>query len=83
MSKSLSLMLGLALLLAMAQAADACTSIRIKTTDGLVFYARTMEGAIDYQSNEPWFPKGRFIMGPCRTIPPRGSPGASNMAWSA
>ena len=25
------------------QAADSCTSLRIKTGDGLVFYARTME----------------------------------------
>jgi penicillin V acylase-like amidase (Ntn superfamily) len=40
MSKFLSLVAGMALTLLAAQAADACTSIRIKTEDGLVFYAR-------------------------------------------
>lgn len=39
-----SLFCGPVLILFAAQAADACTSIRIKTTDSLVFYARTMEG---------------------------------------
>lgn len=34
----------LALVLAAAPAPEGCTSIRIKTADGLVFYARTMEG---------------------------------------
>ncbi len=76
MSKSLSLMLGLALLPAMAQAADACTSIRIKTTDGLVFYARTMEGAIDYQSNVTVVPKGTIYHGTLPDNSPKG------LTWS-
>ena len=42
--KRFSLFCGPVLILLAAQAADACTSIRIKTTDSLVFYARTMEG---------------------------------------
>ena len=81
MKRFLSLGSALALVLGMTQAADACTSIRIKTEDGLVFYARTMEGGVDFGNIlVTWFPKARSFMGPCRTIPPKGSPGPPNTA---
>ena len=42
--------------------ADACTSLRIKTTDGLVFYARTLEGQ-SYGSMLSVIPKGTQYVG--------------------
>ena len=72
MSKSLSFMGFLVLILFMVQAADACTSIRIKTEDGLVFYARTMEGAIDYQSQVTVVPKGTIYHGTLPDNSPKG-----------
>ncbi len=42
---------------------DACTSIRVKTTDGLVFYARTMEGEVDFKSSVLIIPKGTEYVG--------------------
>jgi len=63
---------GLVLVLLSAQAADACTSIRIKTEDGLVFYARTMEGAVDYQSKVTVVPKGTIYHGTLPDNTPKG-----------
>ena len=63
MSKFLSLLTGMLLALLFVQMANACTSIRIKTEDGLVFYARTMEGAVDYQSKVTVVPKGTIYHG--------------------
>lgn len=49
---------------AMAAPGDACTSIRIKTTDGLVFYARTLEGETDFGSRSiAIVPKGTEYQG--------------------
>jgi len=72
MSKFFSLWAGVALTLMVAQAADACTSIRIKTEDGLVFYARTMEGAVDYQSKVTVIPKGTIYHGTLPDNTPKG-----------
>lgn len=43
--------------------ASACTSIRIRTTDGDVCYARTMEYAQDLQSSVGVVPKGTAFVG--------------------
>ncbi len=51
-----------AMLFASVPYADACTSIRIKTTDGLVFYARTLEGQ-SYDSTIAVIPKGIEYIG--------------------
>ena len=72
MSKFLSLLAGVALTLLAAQVADACTSIRIKTEDGLVFYARSMEGAVDYQSKVTVVPKGTVYQGTLPDNTPKG-----------
>lgn len=72
MSKFLSLLTGMLLALLSVQMADACTSIRIKTEDGLVFYARTMEGAIDYQSKVTVVPKGTIYHGTLPDNTPKG-----------
>ena len=72
MSKFFSLWAGVALILMVAQAADACTSIRIKTEDGLVFYARTMEGAVDYQSKVTVVPTGTVYHGTLPDNTPKG-----------
>jgi choloylglycine hydrolase len=76
MSKPLSLLFRLSLILLAVQSADACTSIRIKTADDLVFYARTMEGAVDYQSKVTVVPKGTIYHG---TLPDNSTNG---LAWS-
>ncbi len=73
----ISLCCGLALVLGVTQAADACTSIRIKTADGLVFYARTFEGGIDYQSGLAVIPKGTAYQGTLQDNTPKG------MKWTA
>jgi choloylglycine hydrolase len=72
MSKFLSLLTWMLLALLFVQMADACTSIRIKTEDGLVFYARTMEGAIDYQSKVTVVPKGTIYHGTLPGNTPKG-----------
>ena len=77
MKKIILLLGGLALVLAVTQATDACTSIRIKTEDGLVFYARTFEGGIDYQSGLAVIPKGTAYQG---TLPDNTSKG---LKWTA
>ena len=61
--RRLALALLLAALFAPAPAADACTSIRIKTTDGGVFYARTMEYAQALGSKVAIIPKGTTFVG--------------------
>lgn len=72
MKRLISLLFVLALVLGMTQAPEACTSIRIKTMDGLVFYARTMEGAVDYQSKVTIVPKGTIYHGTLPDNTPRG-----------
>jgi choloylglycine hydrolase len=67
---------GLALVLCVTQAADACTSIRIKTEDGLVFYARTFEGGVDFQSGLAVIPQGTVYHG---TLPDNTSKG---LTWT-
>ncbi len=52
----------------------ACTSVRIKTTDGLVFYARTMEGEWTLQTVLGVVPKGTPFVG---TLPD----GGKGVAW--
>jgi choloylglycine hydrolase len=76
MSKSRVLLGSLMLILFMAQAADACTSIRIKTEDGLVFYARTFEGGIDFQNGLAVIPQGTVYHG---TLPDNTSKG---LTWT-
>lgn len=77
MKRIISLVCSLALVLGMIRAGDACTSIRIKTEDGLVFYARTMEGGVDFQSQVTIIPKGTAFQG---TLPDNTSKG---MKWTA
>jgi choloylglycine hydrolase len=62
----------LALVLLAAQAGDACTSIRLKTEDGLVFYARTFEGGVDFQNGLAVVPKGTVFHGTLPDNTPKG-----------
>ncbi len=77
MKRFLSLGLALALVLGMIQAADACTSIRIKTEDGLVFYARNMEGGVDFGNILYVVPKGTSFQGTLPDNTPKG------LKWTA
>lgn len=64
-----------ALLLALltpVRSVDACTSIRVKTADGLVFYARTMEYGQELGSSVLIVPKGTALVG---TLPDGSSNG--------
>jgi choloylglycine hydrolase len=72
MRRFIALMCCLSFLLALAPAGDACTSIRIKTADGLVFYARTMEGGVDFQSKLIVIPKGTAYQGTLPDKTPKG-----------
>lgn len=72
MKRFVSLFCALALFLGVAQASEACTSIRIKTADGLVFYARTFEGGVDFQNGLAVIPKGTAYQG---TLPDNTSKG--------
>ena len=54
----------------------ACTSLRVKTTDGLVFYARTMEGGELFHSSISVIPKGTEYRG----ILPDGTQGG--LVWT-
>ncbi len=56
--------------------AGACTSLRVKTADGLVFYARTMEGGEPFHSSVSVIPRGTEFIG----ILPDGSQGG--LAWT-
>lgn len=62
---------GLMLLAGLARA-DACTSIRLKTTDGDVVYARTMEYAVAQEAGVSVVPKGTAFVG---TLPDGTSKG--------
>ena len=66
----------MALSVAFLPCADACTSLRVKTADGLVFYARTMEGGELFHSSVSVIPKGTEYQG---TLPD-GSQGG--LAWT-
>lgn len=57
--------------------ADACTSFRIKTTDGAVFYARTFESEIAGNTQITVIPKGTAYQG---TLPDGSSKG---LKWTA
>jgi choloylglycine hydrolase len=76
MNKILTGICAAAMLLAFVLCANACTSIRIKTTDGYVFYARTMEGEVDFKSNVAIIPKGIEYIG---TLPDNTQKG---LKWS-
>jgi choloylglycine hydrolase len=56
--------------------ASACTSLRVKTADGLVFYARTMEGGELFHSSVSVIPKGTEYLG---TLPDGTQAG---LAWT-
>jgi len=60
-----------------APCASACTSIRVKTADGLVFYARTMEGGELFHSSVSVIPKGTSYRG---TLPDGKQAG---LQWTA
>lgn len=45
------------------QRAYACTGIRLTAADGTVIYARTMESALDFQSNMIIVPRGKEYVG--------------------
>ncbi len=77
MNKLLRSMCAVLLVLMISVPADACTSLRIKTTDGLVFYARTMEFAIETDSSISVIPKGTRFQG---TLPDGTSKG---LVWTA
>jgi len=72
MKRFISLFCGLALILTVTQTSDACTSIRIKTEDGLVFYARTFEGGVDFQNGMAVVPKGTVYHGTLPDNTPKG-----------
>ena len=53
----------MALFIGALPCANACTSLRVKTADGLVFYARTMEGGEPFHSSVSVIPKGTEYQG--------------------
>jgi len=64
MTKSIAALLFLLHLITIPwSGALACTSVRIKTTDGMVFYARTMEGEWTLQTVLGVVPKGTAYQG--------------------
>lgn len=77
MPRFISLMCCLFIVLLLAPGGEACTSICIKTSDGLVFYARTMEGAVNFHSKLTVIPKGTALRG---TLPNNTSKG---LKWTA
>lgn len=64
------------LMLVLSPCVNACTSFRVKTTDGLVFYARTMEGGELFHSSVSVIPKGTEYQG---TLPDGTQAG---LAWT-
>lgn len=74
-SKAILILTLLCLLAAPLTSSLACTSVRIKTTDGKVFYARTMEGEWTLKTVLGVVPKGTSYRG---TLPD-GKPGG--VAW--
>jgi choloylglycine hydrolase len=77
MKRLFSLGWALMLVLALLQTSDACTSIQIKTQDGLVFYARNMEGGVDLGSILYVVPKGTAYQGTLPDNTPKG------LKWTA
>ena len=67
---------GMVLTVGLMPCAHACTSIRVKTVDGLVFYARTMEGGELFHSSVSVIPKGTEYLG---TLPDGTQAG---LAWT-
>lgn len=63
MKKTLSFFCALTLCVMSMPAVDACTSIRVKTTDGYVFSARTMEGEVSFRSTVSIIPAGTQYLG--------------------
>ncbi len=61
--RSLAALAAAIVILATLGPADACTSIRLKTTDGDVVYARTMEYAVDLHAGMTIVPKGTPFAG--------------------
>lgn len=77
MLKWLSILCIIVLVAMTVSAADACTSVRIKTDDGYVLYARTMEFALPMKSIVSVIPKGTKFQG---TLPDGTSKG---IVWNA
>jgi len=63
MKRAAALMGAVLTVLALACASHACTSFRVKTEDGYVFYGRTMEGEASYNSTISVLPKGTDYIG--------------------
>ena len=77
MKNTIRILCGMVILcLGFMPCAGACTSIRVQTTDGLVFYARTMEGGELFHSSVSVIPKGTEYLG---TLPD-GTQGG--LAWT-
>lgn len=72
-----SLLLFILLVANGASSTQACTSLRVKTTEGGIFYARTMEFPTSPKAVVAIFPKGTAMRG---TLPDGKSEG---LAWSA
>ena len=72
-----SLLLFIALVANGASSPQACTSLRVKTTDGGIFYARTMEFPTSPTAVVAIFPKGT----PMRATLPDGKDGG--LTWTA
>jgi choloylglycine hydrolase len=62
----------IAAFLGLAGSSERHTGIRIKTTDGAVFHARTMEGEVDFKSTVSIIPGGTEYRG---TLMPRNEGG--------
>lgn len=77
MAKFRLMMVGAVLALLAVQTAEACTSIRLKTQDGLVFYARTMEFGGTLPSKVAVVPKGTAYQGTLPDNTPKG------LRWTA
>ena len=73
-SRSLAALAVAVITLAALGRADACTSIRLKTADGDVVYARTMEYAVDLHAGMSIVPKGTPLVG---TLPDGSEKGLS------
>jgi choloylglycine hydrolase len=72
MVKVLSLLCGLAVLVSLAPAAEACTGIRIITEDGLVFSSRTLELNVLVPTKVMVIPKGTVYQGTLPGNIPKG-----------
>lgn len=72
MSKFVSLLCSLALLLLLTQATDACTGIRVITEDGLVFTTRTLELGVPLPTKVLVIPQGTVYHGTLPNNTPKG-----------